>query len=96
MTKWGTNNVGGRPAKMARSAVHRQEREALWKDNITTHDRQIPKSQRRTLRQLTPFTCRFPIGDPRDKKFFFCGALAPFYTYCDHHYKIAWTKPRRP
>jgi hypothetical protein len=92
---WATNNVGGRPAKLARSAAHRQQREALWEDAVTEHDRRIPKIQRKTIHDLTPFTCRFPVGDPRTKNFFFCGAAAPFYAYCDCHHNIAWRSPRR-
>lgn len=51
----------------------------------------IPLSQRRSLLQLTDETCRFPVGDPRDKDFFFCGA-APLEAkiYCGPHCRMAY------
>jgi GcrA cell cycle regulator len=46
-----------------------------------------------SLMQLTSKSCRWPIGDPRDPDFFFCGnAIAGEFTvYCDHHNQIAYT-----
>lgn len=37
-------------------------------------DVQIPAEQRRTLDQLNDTCCHWPVGDPREKDFFFCGA----------------------
>lgn len=37
-------------------------------------DAQIPESQRRTLDQLGNCVCHWPVGDPREPGFFFCGA----------------------
>src|SRR5262249_27595615 len=36
-------------------------------------DNVIPLGQRRTLLELTEETCRWPIGDPGQPDFFFCG-----------------------
>ena len=36
-------------------------------------DNVIPIGQRRTLLELTEETCRWPIGDPGQADFFFCG-----------------------
>ena len=54
-------------------------------------DSAIPESQRCSLLELTPITCRWPVGDPRSPGFFFCGgrvwiAGAP---YCGHHARMA-------
>ncbi|MET4206889.1 GcrA family cell cycle regulator [Bradyrhizobium sp. LA2.1] len=37
-------------------------------------DAQIPIEQRRTLAQLDDACCHWPVGDPREAEFFFCGA----------------------
>ncbi len=35
--------------------------------------------------------CRWPIGDPKDENFRFCGCEAhPELPYCDHHAKVAF------
>jgi GcrA cell cycle regulator len=34
---------------------------------------QFPVEDRKSLLELTSESCRFPVGDPRDKAFFFCG-----------------------
>ena len=39
-------------------------------------DLQIPVEQRRTLMQLTDGVCKFPVGEPSDPSFYFCGAPA--------------------
>lgn len=53
------------------------------------------------LLNLRETTCRWPVGDPREKGFGFCGADAPIGSpYCQHHHKIAYVpqqnaKPRK-
>jgi GcrA cell cycle regulator len=39
--------------------------------------------------------CRWPIGDPQDDGFGYCGATkhAPF-SYCEHHARIAYAPPQ--
>ena len=55
----------------------------------------IPKAQRKTLLQLTETTCRFPVGEPNEPDFFFCGAdVIANSPYCTHH-KQRCTEPRR-
>jgi GcrA cell cycle regulator len=49
-------------------------------------DEAIPFEQRRTLLELTSFTCRWPCGDPSTPDFYFCGSAAELSTpYCQHH-----------
>ncbi len=44
---------------------------------------------------LRPGDCRWPIGDPRDGDFGFCGAPAqPGSSYCLHCHKLAYLPPR--
>lgn len=46
------------------------------------------------LTELDNHTCRWPIGDPRDDNFCFCGkAVRSGQTYCEEHSAIAYVKP---
>lgn len=70
-------------------------------------DLMIPAEQRKTLLDLTAHTCRWPVGNPGEPDFFYCGAepLAGL-PYCAAHYrrsislreptgKPIWDKRRR-
>jgi GcrA cell cycle regulator len=62
-------------------------------------DQQIPFEQRKTLLELEPHHCRFPVGDPQDPDFFFCGATKlDDHSYCAAHHKRSrnYTRPARP
>jgi len=51
----------------------------------------VPMSRRLTLLQLTEKTCKWPIGDPLQGNFYFCGADAcEGNPYCRYHSKIAF------
>lgn len=46
------------------------------------------------LTELDNHTCRWPIGDPRDDNFCFCGKVVRGgQTYCEEHSNIAYVKP---
>jgi GcrA cell cycle regulator len=48
------------------------------------------KAKRLGVLDLTEKTCKWPIGDPADEDFFFCGLSAPGKgPYCDHHLEVA-------
>lgn len=53
---------------------------------------QIEKIARRVdLLELTERTCKWPIGDPNDEDFAFCGlAAVPGKPYCPHHVAVAF------
>ncbi len=54
----------------------------------------IPATQRKTLLELNPDSCRWPVGDPRDANFFFCGGGAiAGRPYCAYHASVAYTRP---
>ena len=65
-------------------------------------DNVIPIGQRRNLLELSEDTCRWPIGDPGNPDFFFCGG--PTLTalpYCAYHCRVAYQpanlrRDRRP
>ena len=72
------------------------EAEPAFVDNV------IPIGQRRTLLELTEETCRWPIGDPGQPDFFFCGGQSiTGLPYCAYHSRVAYQPPnarrdRRP
>lgn len=46
------------------------------------------------LTELDNHTCRWPVGDPRDDNFCFCGKkVRGGQTYCEEHAAIAYVKP---
>ncbi|MBP5215987.1 MAG: global cell cycle regulator GcrA-like protein [Alphaproteobacteria bacterium] len=48
------------------------------------------------LIDLDSHTCRWPIGDPRDEDFCFCGKkVRAGQTYCDEHSAMAYVKANR-
>jgi GcrA cell cycle regulator len=49
-------------------------------------DEAIPVEQRRTLLELTSFTCRWPCGNPASNEFYFCGGQTDLvHVYCHPH-----------
>ncbi len=46
------------------------------------------------LTELDNHTCRWPVGDPRDDGFCFCGKkIRSGQTYCEEHAALAYVKP---
>lgn len=63
-----------------------EEAETAFVDGVV-----IPMHQRLSLEQLTEETCKWPVGDPTDADFHFCGGPSIFgYPYCAHHCRIAY------
>lgn len=59
-------------------------------------DLEIPHYQRRKLMQLTVGCCRWPVGEPDAKDFFFCGAERHFpHAYCPTHCARAFVNYKR-
>jgi GcrA cell cycle regulator len=56
----------------------------------------LPENGRLTLLQLSERTCKWPIGDPQDKDFCFCGHTPRDQSpYCDYHARLSY-QPRDP
>jgi len=54
-------------------------------------DNVIPIGQRRSLLELTEETCRWPIGDPGNADFYFCGGPpVGGLPYCTYHSRVAY------
>lgn len=46
-----------------------------------------------SLTDLDNHTCRWPLGDPKDENFHFCGKKVKIgQTYCDEHSAVAYVK----
>ncbi len=52
----------------------------------------IPISERVTLMELRESMCRWPMGDPSNPEFRFCGARSPAGSgpYCAYHARVAY------
>lgn len=50
------------------------------------------------MEDLQRHHCRYPLGDPRDHDFGFCGAVKAGSTYCAHHQHLTTTQsqPAKP
>lgn len=65
-------------------------------------DATIPAEQRKTLFEIGPNDCRFPVGDPTkgfwcNEEFFFCGGPTDGGTYCaGHEARVRYTRPANP
>lgn len=58
-------------------------------------DFEIPIEQRKTILELTSYTCRFPVGDPSARDFFFCGGPTKDQSqYCAFHHQLSYERPR--
>lgn len=53
---------------------------------------EIEKMARKlSLLELTERTCKWPIGDPAEEEFYFCGLPSiPGKPYCEHHVAVAF------
>lgn len=55
----------------------------------------IPLNERKYIHTLEEADCRWPIGDPRQPDFHFCGKnKIPGLPYCEHHSRRAFQPPR--
>ncbi len=54
-----------------------------------------PEARMISLMELTPSTCKWPIGHPGEAGFAFCGAGSfPSLPYCEHHARLAYMPPK--
>lgn len=55
----------------------------------------IPAAERRSIQTLEECSCRWPIGDPQDAEFHFCGRnKVPGLPYCEFHARRAFQPPQ--
>ena len=55
----------------------------------------IPLAERKTIQTLVECSCRWPIGDPQQADFHFCGKdKVPGLPYCEFHARRAYQPPQ--
>ena len=96
---------GGGAAKMARPTMQASRPQSIGNTALAMDpqmDQQlyvapaaaelfIPEDKRLSLLQLTEATCKWPIGDPLSKDFYFCGQHSlESGPYCDFHSRRAY------
>lgn len=76
----------GRPSPIKRGSSVKKK----TKENIK------PKKTKLSILDLTATTCRWPIGDPENPNFHFCGKKAvPGKPYCKEHSELAYVVSTR-
>lgn len=56
---------------------------------------EIPVAERRSIQTLEESSCRWPIGDPQEAEFHFCGkAKVAGLPYCEFHSRRAFQPPQ--
>ncbi len=62
--------------------------------NLSTQELFSMEETNIPLVKLDNHTCRWPLGDPRDDDFCFCGKrVKTGQTYCEEHAAVAYVKP---
>ena len=62
--------------------------------DLLTFNAAIPVEQLRTILELTNDTCKFPVGEPTDPDFFFCGGVVGDRPpYCCFHAAKSFNVP---
>ncbi|MEZ5947043.1 MAG: GcrA family cell cycle regulator [Hyphomonas sp.] len=56
---------------------------------------QLADGEHATILTLRDSMCKWPIGDPADPKFAFCGRKADCGPYCAEHAKVAFQPARK-
>lgn len=69
---------------------HLQSRATKWVGVETSDDPSAPTPLRLNILELTEFTCRWPIGDPLEKSFCYCGLPTNRSSYCEYHHNLAY------
>lgn len=64
--------------------------------SLNISNQKTDKTDNLSLVELDNHTCRWPIGDPKDENFHFCGKKIRLgQTYCEEHAAIAYVKPTK-
>lgn len=84
-----------KPAKEPISApVKADDIKAETIEKPTAKDCNHKKGSNTSLTDLDNHTCRWPLGDPKDENFHFCGKKVRIgQTYCEEHSAVAYVKP---
>ena len=81
-------NTGNTALKTVFSADHMAKAETI---SPPIEELFIPPEERATIMTLKECSCRWPIGDPTEEDFHFCGRnKVPGLPYCEFHARVAF------
>ncbi len=84
------------PAVVESAPSVKKTAEAPTETKTLNVEKKIGSSACLKLTELDNHTCRWPIGDPRDDNFCFCGKkVRGGQTYCEEHSAVAYVKPNK-
>ena len=100
--------LNGRPSPIRRNEEEEVEQPAETEEKTTVVEKKktakttsapkrVEKDKKKlfTVNDLTAHSCRWPIGDPKDEDFHFCGKEAlPDKPYCAEHAAIAYVSAK--
>ena len=67
------------------------ETEAAPEQKAAPDNNVVPIMRKIALTDLTERTCKWPVGDPTQEDFYFCGCESPENSpYCKYHAKLAY------
>lgn len=72
------------------SKVKRKQIGPFPAEPLPPPDTPAPLYQRKTLLELQEHHCRWPIGNPGEPEFHFCGATKVLGSYCETHARQAY------
>ena len=90
------NEVPVKKIEKELSPISNEEEYIKLAKSINISSNSLPKKEHLDLVDLDNHTCRWPIGDPKDENFHFCGRKVRIgQTYCEEHSLIAYVKPNK-
>ena len=84
--------------RVASERQPKRKRPTVAKVRLPAVQKEPPKAERLDLMALTELTCKWPIGDPQDEDFCFCGVrIEPTgaQPYCSYHKDLGTVQYRR-
>lgn len=84
-----------KPAKPSSAEKISEKKESRKEETKECFKSDLEKSAKAvSLMELDNHTCRWPLGDPKDDNFHFCGKKVKIgQTYCEEHSAVAYVKP---
>lgn len=95
--------LNSRPSPIRRSEEETKESAGRKKTKPASESKQPAAAKKQepakkklfTVNDLTSCSCRWPVGDPKDKDFHFCGKEAlPDKPYCAEHAAVAYVSAK--
>lgn len=97
--KWPQQRQARRPRRTGQHTItnirNRPDPRTLPSPSLPAEPPPVPDMKRVSLLELTDQMCKWPVGDPRDKDFCFCGT-EPYngLPYCGYHARVAYVPVR--